>query len=269
MRVLICEDDSVLRQVVRSVTETAGHEVIAETDSAHTAIEFIGRYQPDIVIVDMALTSGTGLSVVKECRTQTPNARVVVFSAFVTDSASLLAAGAMAVIEKPRFDELEATLTSWGTEGAAGERRRIVLSRDPARPLLRSPSGLETDRDFYTALANSTEDDVLLVLWLDGFDRIVGRFGPHITNDWVLELARATRAATRDNDHLACFDGRHVHALLLGSGVAGPPAVLARVVATLPEEIAPTDALRVLSSFAMQDGTTSPEEMLQRAAPAE
>lgn len=268
MRVLICEDDSVLRQVVRSVVETSGHEVIAETDSALTAIDFIGRYHPDIVIVDMALTSGTGLSIVKESRTLAPQARVVVFSAFVTDSTSLLAAGATAVIEKPRFDELEATLTSWGTDEAAGERRRIVLSRDSARPLVRSPSGLETDRDFYTALANSSEDDVLLVLWLDGFDRILGRFGPHITDDWVLELARATRAATRDNDHLACFDGRHVHALLLGSGVAGPPAVLARVVAALPDEIAPTDALRVLSSFTIQDGNSSPEDMLRRATPA-
>jgi hypothetical protein len=171
------------------------------------------------------------------------------------------------VIEKPRFDELEATLTSWTDGTAAGERRRIVLARDPAQPLVRSPSGLETQRDFYTALANSTDDDVLMVLWLDGFDRILGRFGPHITADWVLALARATRAATRDNDHLACFDGCHVHALLLGSGVAGPPAVLARVIATLPDEIAPTDGLRVLSSFAMQDGNTSPEDLLHRATP--
>jgi CheY-like chemotaxis protein len=248
------------------MAETSGHEVVAETDSAHTAVEFIGRYHPDIVVVDMALTSGSGLSVVKECRALAPNAHVIVFSAYVTDAASLRAAGATAVIEKPRFNELEATLTSL-TDGAAGERRRIVLARDPAQRLVRSPSGLETDRDFYTALANSTEDDVLLVLWLDGFDRMLGRFGPPIAHDWVLELARATRAATRDNDHLACFDGRHVHVLLLGSGVAGPPAVLARVVATLPEEISPTDGLRVLSSFAMQDGKTSPEDMLERATP--
>jgi CheY-like chemotaxis protein len=266
MRVLICEDDSVLRQVVRSVAEASGHEVVAETDSANGAIEFIGRLHPDIVIVDLALASGSGLSVVKECRALTPNARVVVFSAYATDSESRRAAGATAVIEKPRFDELEATLTSL-TDGPAGERRRIVVGRDPTQALVRSPSGLETDRDFYTALANSSEDDVLLVLWLDGFDRMVGRFGPHIGHDWLLELARATRAATRDNDHLACFDGRHVHALLLGGGVAGPPAVLRRVVATLPEEISHTDGLRVLSSFAMQDGQTSAEDMLKEAAP--
>lgn len=267
MRVLICEDDSVLRQVVRSVAETSGHEVVAETDSAGTAVEFIVRYNPDVVIVDMALTSGSGLTVVKECRELAPQARVIVFSAFVTDSAPLRAAGATAVIDKPRFDELEATLTSLTEGAAAGERRRVVLARDPEQPLLRSPSGLETQRDFYTALASSSEDDVLLVLWLDGFDRILGRLGPHIAHDWVLELARATRAATRDHDHLACFDDRHVHALLLGSGLAGPPAVLARVVAALPEEISPTDGLRVLSSFAMQDGKTSPEDMLERATP--
>jgi CheY-like chemotaxis protein len=266
MRVLICEDDPVVRQVVRAVAETSGHEVVAETDRAVTAIDYIGRYHPDIVIVDLSLAAGSGLSVVTEAAALAPSARVVVFSAFVADAASLLAAGATAVIDKPRFDELEATLTSW-TDGPAGERRRIILPRDPLQPLLRSPSGLETDRDFYTALADSSEDDVLLVLWLDGRDGMLARFGPYITNDWVLALARATRAATRDHDHLACFDGRHVHALLLGGGVAGPPAVIARIVATLPAEIAPTDAVRVQSAFAIQDGKTSPEELLQRVTP--
>jgi hypothetical protein len=43
--------------------------------------------------------------------------------------------------------------------------------------------------------------------------------------------------------------------------------VLARVVANLPDEISPTDGLRVMSSFAMQDGETSPEDMLKRATP--
>jgi CheY-like chemotaxis protein len=266
MRVLICEDDTLLRQVVRSVTETSGHEVVAETDQANAAIDYIGRHHPDIVIVDLSLVSGSGLTVVKEARTLAPEARVVVFSAFVGDPSALVAAGASAVIDKPRFDELEATLTSW-TDGPRGERRRIVLPRDPSQPLVRSPSGLETDRDFYTALALSTEDDVLLVLWLDGLDGVITRFGPYITNDWVLQLARATRTAARDHDHLACFDGRHVHALLLGGGAAGPPAVVARVVATWPEEVGPTAALRVKSTFAIQNGKTSPEELLRLVEP--
>jgi CheY-like chemotaxis protein len=266
MRVLICEDDSVLRQVVRSVVETSGHEVVGETDQALAAIDFIGRHHPDIVIVDLALVSGSGLSVVKEARTLVPDARVVVFSAFVSDSSSLLDAGATVVIDKPRFDELETALASW-TDGARGERRRIVLPRDPSQGILRSPSGLETDRDFYTALARSTEGDVLLRLWLDGVNAVLGQFGPHITNDWVLQLARATRAATRDHDHLACFDGLQVHALLLGGGMDGPPAVVARIVSTWPDEVGPTAALRVKSSFTMQDGKTSPEDLLRRVAP--
>jgi DNA-binding response OmpR family regulator len=266
MRVLICEDDSLLQQVVRQVAESSGHEVVGETDHASAAIEFIGRHHPDIVIVDLSLVSGSGLTVIKEARTLAPNARVVVFSAFVSDAASLLAAGATAVIDKPRFDELEATLTSF-SDASAGERRRIVLPRDPSNPIVRSPSGLETDRDFYTALAQSSEDDVLLLLWLEGRDRVLGRFGPHITNDWVLQLARATRAATRDHDHLACFDGVHVHALLLGGGQAGPPAVLARIVATWPDEVDATAALRVKTSSVIQDGTSSPEDLLGRVAP--
>ena len=255
-----------LRQVVRSVAESSGHEVVAETDKAVTAIDYIGRYHPDIIIVDLSLASGTGLSVIKEARTLAPTARVVVFSAFVGDAESLREAGATAVIDKPRFDDLETTLTAFA-DGPQGERRRVVLPRDSSQAVLRSPSGLETDRDFYTALAESSEDDVLLLLWLEGLDVVVARFGPHIANDWVLQLARATRAATRDHDRLACFDGLHVHALLLGGGVAGPPAVLARIGAAWPAEVTPAVVLRIKSSFAIQDGTTSPEEMLHRVTP--
>lgn len=264
MRVLICDDDPLMRNVIRSVAQAAGHEVIAETDRAGAASELIVRYSPDIVVLDLSLAAGVGDSVLREARAAKSPCRVVVFSAYASDVAGLTANGAAAVVEKPHFDELESVLAGWATPQNAGERRRRIARRDPGRPVVRSPSGLEEGRDFYTALAESHADDVLLVLQLDDYEAFAQGWGEVIANDWVLHLARLARAAIRDEDRLACFDGRRVHVLLVAGGNEGRDAVLARVTDAWRTDLGPA-APRFRHSAAVQDGATPPDVLLKRA----
>jgi DNA-binding NarL/FixJ family response regulator len=263
MRVLICDDDPLMRNVIRSVAQSAGHEVIAETDRAVAASELIGRYSPDIVVLDLALAAGVGDSVLREARAAKYPCRVVVFSAYASDPANLIAHGAAAVVEKPHFDELEITLAGWATE-AVRERRRSAPPRDTGRAVVRSPSGLEEGRDFDTALARSRADDVLLMLRLDDYDALAHGWGEVIANDWVLHLARLTRGAMRDHDRLACFDGRRVHALIIGGGAEGMEAVLLRVTEAWRDDLGPA-APRFRTSYAMQEGDTPADILLKRA----
>jgi CheY-like chemotaxis protein len=263
MRVLICDDDPLMRNVIRSVAQSAGHEVIAETDRANAASELIGRYRPDIVVLDLSLASGVGDTVLREAKVAAPPCRVVVFSAYAADAERLLAAGAAAVVDKPHFDELESTLARWATE-ASKERRRTAAPRDDGNPVVRSPSGLEEGRDFYTALAGSRPDDVLLMLQLEDYEGLARGWGEVIANDWVLHLARLTRMAMRDQDRLACFDGRRVHALLCSGGTDGMEAVLLRIGAAWRLDLGPA-APRFKHSFALQDGETPADILLKRA----
>lgn len=263
MRVLICDDDPLMRNVIRSVAQSAGHEVIAETDRAAAASDLIGRYSPDIVVLDLALATGVGDSVLREARASKSTCRVVVFSAYAADPDDLVKRGAAAVIEKPRFDDLETTLAAWASD-ASRERRRAAPPRDNAHPVVRSPSGLEEGRDFYTALAASTPDDVLLMLQLEDYDALAHGWGEVIANDWVLHLARLTRVAMRDEDRLACFDGRRVHALLRMGGVDGLGAVLARITEAWRTDLGPA-APRFKHSHAIQDGATPADMLLKQA----
>jgi CheY-like chemotaxis protein len=261
--VLICDDDALLRQVVRSVVESAGHEVIAETDNAVGAIDLLHRFSPDVIVLDLALASGLGDSVIAEAKAARAACRVIVFSAYATEPDALLKAGAAVVIEKPRFDDLEATLRAWG-DLTPGERRQHRPDREAGAPIVRSPSGLEEGRDFYTALAASKREDALLMFRLEDFDSITRISGEVIGMDWILLLARVVRAAIRENDRLACLDGRRVHALLLGGSGVGREAVLRRVDEGWKAERGhggPT----CIATHAVQDGQTPADVLLRRA----
>ena len=196
MRVLICDDDDVLRKVVGGVAQAAGHEVVAETDNSRDALELVERLVPEIVVLDLALAYGTGTELMAALRADGTASRILVFSAFAGDRAMLLDSGATAVVEKPDFDGLEQVLKAWAKQAtpAGRERRRDRTPRLLPGSTARSPGGLEPDREFYAALGATVAGDALLVLWIEPYGLIVGRDGAHVAADWLMELARITAA---------------------------------------------------------------------------
>ncbi len=66
VRVFLVEDSALLcHQVIRAVTEPGRIEVVGQADTENTAIEGINRCLPDVVIVDIQLRAGNGLSVLR------------------------------------------------------------------------------------------------------------------------------------------------------------------------------------------------------------
>ena len=62
-RILIVEDDSNLRVVIRMVLERAGYEVTEARHGAE-ALESIGVEMPDLVIADMTMPVMTGVELI-------------------------------------------------------------------------------------------------------------------------------------------------------------------------------------------------------------
>ena len=266
MRVLICDDDDVLRKVVGGVAQAAGHDVVAETDNANDAMQLVERLVPEIVVLDLALAYGTGTQLMTALRAEGTASKILVFSAFATDRAALMDGGATAVVEKPDFDGLEQVLRAWAKQAPGPqERRRERTTRLLPGSTARSPGGLEPDREFYAALGATIAGDALLVLWIESYGLIVGRDGAHVGADWLMELARITRGTIRAQDRMACFDGRRLHVLLVGGRGAGPAEVRARVGAGW-SQIAPQHSLG--SSFAVCEDDVSVEQLLHWVSPA-
>jgi AmiR/NasT family two-component response regulator len=102
MRVLIAEDEALIRMDLREMLTEEGHEVVAEARDGVEAVELAARLKPDIVFMDVKMPRKDGIAAACEIG-EAHIAPVVMVTAFSQDSyvEEACAAGAMAYIVKP------------------------------------------------------------------------------------------------------------------------------------------------------------------------
>ena len=83
-RVVIGDDNFVMRAGIRSLLEAAGIEVLAEASDAPAMLEQVRRLQPDVVIVDPRIGGSGGPTLISSLGQQAPSAKVLV----LTDAAA-------------------------------------------------------------------------------------------------------------------------------------------------------------------------------------
>lgn len=111
MRVLICDDEPSIRLLFRTAFERYGSEV-EEAENGAGGLELASRSQPDVIVLDMFMPGGDGLSVLPGLREASPDSSVYMVSAHANREAfdQSLARGATACFDKlgflPRIPEL-------------------------------------------------------------------------------------------------------------------------------------------------------------------
>jgi DNA-binding NarL/FixJ family response regulator len=68
LSVYVVEDSSILRRLLTSTIEAAGAELVGASGSAQAAIADLTALQPDLVLIDISLDSGSGFDVLRELR---------------------------------------------------------------------------------------------------------------------------------------------------------------------------------------------------------
>ena len=82
--VLIADDDSIVRQVLRKILEGAGIDEISEASDGVEALQNFAVKKPDMVCLDVEMPGITGIDVLAKIRSQSPNTIVLLISAFTT-----------------------------------------------------------------------------------------------------------------------------------------------------------------------------------------
>jgi DNA-binding NarL/FixJ family response regulator len=150
IRVVLADDHPVVREGLRGMLAAEpGIEVVAEAASGAEAVAVAARYRPDVVLMDLRMPGGDGVSATAEILAGTPGARVVVLTTYETDTDIVRAveAGAVGYLLK---DTPVAELGHAIRAAARGEtvlapsvaRRLVSHVRQPRRDLL---SGRETE----------------------------------------------------------------------------------------------------------------------------
>ena len=104
MRVLIADPDADFRLLMRSmIDEESDMEVIAETSDGVETLDLIGRYNPDVVLMELMLTKQDGLEVLRKLPETGATCDVIVLSAFVNAKvvSECSALGAAYFVPKP------------------------------------------------------------------------------------------------------------------------------------------------------------------------
>jgi CheY-like chemotaxis protein len=114
-KVLICDDEPLLRQLMR--VALIGDYDFEEAATVEESIELARSFRPDVALVDVMMPGGSGLEIVRHLKgePELSHARCVVVSAFSgeVDREEATAAGAEAFVAKPFDpDDLSATVAS-------------------------------------------------------------------------------------------------------------------------------------------------------------
>jgi CheY-like chemotaxis protein len=101
-RLLLVDDDRDGLQLRRLIFERAGYQVLAE-NTADGARRSFAVDPPDVVVLDLRLPQAAiGLALIREFRTQSPRACIIVLSGWIGDLQSQPEAAMVdAVFEKP------------------------------------------------------------------------------------------------------------------------------------------------------------------------
>lgn len=78
-RILVIDDDDLVRGMLRDVLERAGYEVL-EAQDGNVGLQLFRGHTIDIIITDILMPEKEGLETIMDIRNESPNAKIVAIS---------------------------------------------------------------------------------------------------------------------------------------------------------------------------------------------
>ncbi len=169
MRVLIAEDETLIRLDLRGMLEAAGFDVCAEAHDGVEAIELAASTEPDLAVLDVKMPRLDGIEAARRILDERPMP-VVIVSAFTEESIVRRAAeaGVFGYLAKPfreddlmpaiataraRFDQLAAVREQVDSLAEALAARKAI---ERAKGLLMANQGL-SEQDAFARLRRASQ----------------------------------------------------------------------------------------------------------------
>lgn len=105
--VVLADDHQAMRHSLRTLLDGEPDvEVVAETDSLRSTVRHVNAHRPDVLVLDVGLSLGHGLEMIRELHARAPQTRIVVLTtnedpAFAEGA---LGSGALALVLKEMAD---------------------------------------------------------------------------------------------------------------------------------------------------------------------
>ena len=110
LRVMLVDDHEVVRGGIRAMLQaTDDIMVTAEAASVREAIDEAARARPDVIVMDVRLTDGSGIEATRQIRADRPESKVLMLTSFADDEAlfaSIMAGASGYVLKQINAAEL-------------------------------------------------------------------------------------------------------------------------------------------------------------------
>jgi len=102
VRVLLADDESHIRTLMKTVFSSMGCEVVAEAKNGQEAVDLYSQHKPNMVLLDVNMPFKDGVQALQEIRAADPNAFVIMLTSVSTMETveQCVVAGAVGYIRK-------------------------------------------------------------------------------------------------------------------------------------------------------------------------
>jgi two-component system, NarL family, response regulator DevR len=202
LRVMLVDDHEVVRNGVRAMLQATDDIIVtAEAGSVRDAIDEADRARPDVIVMDVRLTDGSGIEATREIRAKHPNTRVLMLTTFADDEAlfsSIMAGASGYVLKQVKSGELLRAIRT------IGKGDSLLDPAVTAAVLDRLRKGKHLMRDEKLARLSPQEERILTLVADGGTNKEIGdelQLAEKTVKNYVssilskLEVARRAEAA--------------------------------------------------------------------------
>jgi DNA-binding NarL/FixJ family response regulator len=110
LRVMLVDDHEIVRDGIRAMLEAQDDIVVTtEAGTVREAIDEAARTRPDVIVMDVRLTDGSGIEATREIRAARPATKVLMLTSFADDEAlfaSIMAGASGYVLKQVKSGDL-------------------------------------------------------------------------------------------------------------------------------------------------------------------
>ncbi len=107
IRVMVVDDTEHVREMLATMLELDGFEVVAKLDGGRAAIDSVAATAPNVVVMDYKMPQMDGITATKEIRKLAPDVPVILYTAYLDDDLEARAHEAGAALCLGKVEGLE------------------------------------------------------------------------------------------------------------------------------------------------------------------